>query len=341
MAKRIVSHPHDTLARHFLTSEDLTADLLRNYVDSDLVDFLDLDNLKCEATADVDETLSEYIGDLRFSTTFKNSKRRSEVFVFFEHQSKKDRLIGFRLLRYIVNAYEKMLESCDGGRLEEFPYPVAVVLYHGKTRWADMPRMPDLLAKMPGVDPDVLKFPLFLIDLAAMPEESIHGLPALRALLKALQAASAGTLPERIDSITETLVEAKGDKRARIWMSALLRYASTQLKFRNIKEFYIHSFGKIFGKKEAEAMAMTSADELMLEGLKRGRMEGKAEGKAEGRTEGKAEAIITVLESRFGPLSARVKKAVSSQTNWVVLDSLTALAATCKSLDEFKRGLKK
>ncbi len=30
MAKSAVPHPHDTLARHFLAAEDLTADLLRH-----------------------------------------------------------------------------------------------------------------------------------------------------------------------------------------------------------------------------------------------------------------------------------------------------------------------
>ncbi len=302
-------------------SEDLTAELLRNYVDPEVIDFLDLDRLKCEATGDVGETLSEYVGDLRFSTNFKHSERRSEVFIFLEHQSKKDHLIGFRLLRYIVNAYEKLLEERDGGgRAVAFPYPVAVVLYHGKSRWKDMPRMPDLIQKVPGIDPEVLKFPLFLVDLAAMPEKAIQGGPALRALLTALQAAGTGKLAERVDSITEELAKTKGDRRTSGWMTALVTYIAEQCEFKNVKDFYIRSFGKLFGRKEGENMGLTAADQL--------------------RQEGKVELIIDVLEERFNTVPAAIKKAIESKKDLRTLNSLAKSAATCKSLDEFKRRLK-
>ncbi len=317
-----VAHPHDVLARHFLSSEDVAADLLRRYLDPEVAELLDLDRLRCESTGAVDETLSEYIGDLRYSTTFRHSDRRSEVFIFLEHQSKKDRMIGFRLLRYIINEYGKLLDGQGGsGRIEAFPYPVAVVLYHGKSRWKDFPRMPDLIQKAPGADPDVLKFPLFLIDLAALPDNAIQGLPALRALLEALRAASAGNLGRRIDSITGELAQAKGDRRAGGWMSALLRYAAEHIKFKNAKEFYVRAFGRLFNRKEAENMAMTTAKEFELEGG--------------------AKMIVTVLSTRFGRVPASVKKAIEACSDFDALDSLAALAATCKNIEEFKRGLKR
>lgn len=334
MVKYVVPHPHDTLARHFLTAGDVAANLLRQYIDPEVARLLDLDNLKCESSETVDASLSEYIGDLRFSTTFKHCEIPSEVFIFLEHQSKKDRLIGFRLLRYIVNAYEKKLDARkEGERMGEFPYPLAVVLYHGKNRWKDMPRMQDLIPKVPGMEQDVLKFPLFLIDLAAMPSGTIKGVPPVRALLEALQAAGAGNLPERIDSITETLSAAKNDLRAGGWMSALLHYATAQFRFENAKAFYTRAFGRIFDKRKAEDMATTTAEEFYLEGL--------TEGEAKGKAEGEATAIVTVLEARFGRIPASVKKTVAECSDPAVLHSLTALAATCKSLHEFKRGLDK
>ncbi len=76
-------------------------------------------------------------------------------------------------------------------------------------------------------------------------------------------------------------------------------------------------------------MGITAAEQL------------RREGRREGRVEGKAEAIITVLESRFGSVPASIKKSVAASTNWTELDALTALAATCNTLDEFKRGMKR
>lgn len=314
------SRLHDTFVRHFLVAKDIAAELLQRHVDPTLVELLDLDQLICEATTDVDATLAEYIGDLRFSTCFRGSKRRLEVFIFLEHQSTQDEWIGFRLLCYIVRLFERrraQLGTTKPG--EAFPYPVAVVLHHGKKPWKNLPRVPDLIQKVPGVKQDILDFPIHLIDLAVRPASEIEGSPALRALLHALQAAGAGELPQRIEQITSILAEPKQDRRVGEWMSALVHYAAGQCRFADAKTFFTRSFGKIFGAKEAEAMVLTSAQEL--------------------RREGTAETILVFLEARFHTVPEAVKKAVLAEQKPRKLKSLARLAATCQTLDEFQSNL--
>ena len=99
------AYPHDHLAKHFLANVDLTADFLKNYVAREVVDKLDLGRLRIESPVKVNSELIEGIGDLRFSAGFKGSGRESEVFIFFEHQSSPDRLLVFRILKYIVASY--------------------------------------------------------------------------------------------------------------------------------------------------------------------------------------------------------------------------------------------
>ncbi len=177
MTELELAHPHDLLVRHFLVEPDLTADLLTHYVDPKIVDLLDLDGLRCESPVNIDKNLDELIGDLRFSTTFKQSDKPTDVFVFFEHQSKQDRMIPFRLLEYIVKSYRKHLNAGDG--VKSFPYPIAVVLYHGTRPWSTLPSMADLIDSVPGVDTNILNIPIHLIDLATIPLDKLKGHPAV------------------------------------------------------------------------------------------------------------------------------------------------------------------
>jgi flagellar biosynthesis/type III secretory pathway protein FliH len=84
--------------------------------------------------------------------------------------------------------------------------------------------------------------------------------------------------------------------------------------------------------------------EGLAEGEARGKAEGLAEGEARGevrgKARGKAEALLTVLQARFGKVPQSIVKAVNSYSDLIALESLTVLAATCNSLNEFKEGLK-
>ena len=85
-----LAHPHDHLVRRFLIDTELMADLLIHYpqktADQQAVGLLDLKHLKCRSPVAIDKNLVEGRGDLRFATTFKGSKRQSNVFLLLEHQ---------------------------------------------------------------------------------------------------------------------------------------------------------------------------------------------------------------------------------------------------------------
>ncbi|MDR1289561.1 MAG: Rpn family recombination-promoting nuclease/putative transposase, partial [Planctomycetaceae bacterium] len=59
-----LSHPHDLLARYFLLDTELFGDLLKNYDNTGVVDFIDLNSLDSQSPIMIDENLKEVIGDL-------------------------------------------------------------------------------------------------------------------------------------------------------------------------------------------------------------------------------------------------------------------------------------
>ncbi len=324
------AHPHDLLVRLFLNDRELFADFLGNYLEPEIVELLDLDRLHCESTAIVDGSLDEHIGDLRFSTVFKNSEEPLEVFIFLEHQSSQQPLLPFRMLKNIVDAYGCVVagrENAGGkpGRL--FPYPLAIILYHGKMPWRAPLSMRDLIATVPGLDPVVLDFPIHLVDLSQKPTDEIKGHPALRALLLSLQAASQKCLGRRFETIFALFTALQPGERVREWMRGIWNYVAAQDKPDNGKAIVAKVCGRLFGPQEGEKMAKTLMDEVL------------EEGEARGIFLGKAQAILVILSGRLGPVPKEIREQVMAVQDEALLDDLLLQASICTDFLHFKNWL--
>ncbi len=300
MTQSEIAHPHDLLVRSMLADPELTASLLVNYVESRTIPLLDLKRLRCESPINVDKNLGEIIGDLRFSTVFKRTQRQSNVFVFLAHQSTVDNLISFRVLEEVVKSYREYIDTLNrkgAGHPKSFPYPVVVLLYHGKRPWRVLKRMRDMIDGDPAlVAKDFLDVPIFLIGLSMIPSEQLKGHPALQALLETLQLGSTGKLEAGFDRVTNRLTAVRNDPRAAGWMKALVRYTVELCRIG--QDVIYNAFSKILDEKEARKMAMSTAQELRLEG------------EARGEIKGEKNAIHSVLTARFGKVPKPISDAI-------------------------------
>ena len=64
------------------------------------------------------------------------------------------------------------------------------------------------------------------------------------------------------------------------------------------------------------------------------------EWRLEGKAEGEKEAILRFLDARFGKVPQTINDTVNSYRDLTALQSLSILAGTCKTLDEFADGLR-
>ena len=62
---------------------------------------------------------------------------------------------------------------------------------------------------------------------------------------------------------------------------------------------------------------------------------GVAVGEAKGEAKWKADALLKVLRARFNKVPKETEKRISQMTDPIALDSWTAYAATCQSMNEF------
>lgn len=334
-AKQSLSHPHDLLVRGFLGDRDLAANFFINYLSLEWARAIDYDSMKREPSDSINRDFAELIGDLLYSAKFKGTGQDLRVFMLLEHQSRPDRFMSFRLLKYVCAAYQQYYSANGKKNGMKFPYPLAVVLHHGKTPWKEVTPMRALVDIAPEAPADILKFPVCLVDLARIPNDSLAGHPAVRALLDSLQSASTGRLEGRFENIIAGLSDVRDDSRLDFWSESLSMYMMNQCSPRNGLELIRNAFRRIHTKKEADKMTLTLAEKLRREG----RFEGRAEGRSEGRAEGKIETILAVLESRFNKVPAGLKKKLLSMRDPERIDKAIKLAAVCKDLKELQKDI--
>ncbi len=320
-----LARPHDLLVRRFLIDPELMGDLLRHYpqtaTDQQTVGLLDLKQLECKSPVTVDDQLTEGIGDLRFSTSFKGSSRKSNVFLLFEHQSKIDTDFRLRGLDYIVRTYKEFRETTKGKK--KLPYPVVIVLYHGKVPWKHLPVMDELIDIAPGVKTGLLDYHLILIDLSLLSKEQFKGHPVLQVVLELLQLASEGRLTVEFGRvIADRLKTVKGDPRMGGWLKSFARYAMSVAKIG--VEQVAKAFSKILSEREANDMARTTAEELWIGG----------------ETKAGRNMVLTALRTKFGEVPKEVEKSVLGMSDPVALESLLAQVIQCDTLNEFADLLK-
>ncbi|MDR1533724.1 MAG: Rpn family recombination-promoting nuclease/putative transposase, partial [Planctomycetota bacterium] len=260
-----------------------------------------------------------------------------KVFLLLEHQSRSERHISFRIAEYVIKDFRERLNAkgSPGRGGKNFPFPLAIILHHGKTPWKGPLKMRDLVDGARELAPFLLDLPIFLVDLASIPEEEIKGKPTLRALLAALQAAGKGRLAERFGRILGFLAGSGRDSRLRGDLRTLINYLAVVDRPRLAEADIRRELDKLIGSKEAEEMTTSLAREWLREGEAKGRAEGEAEGEAKGR----AEALILVLRARFGDPPAAVRNKLRKCADPGQLDRWAELAATCPSLGDFRKKL--
>ena len=318
-----LNNPHDSLARRFLPDPELMADLLQRYPknpeDRQKIALLDLTKLVCKDPVTVNDRLVEGRGDLQFSTAFKGSDREANVYVFFEHQSKKDANFRLRGLNYIIRKYNLFWEITKGQ--EKFPYPIVVVLYHGMTPWGHVPEMDDLIEIVQGMQTGLLKYTLILIDISPLMQDEFTGHPVLQVVLEMLQLASRNELAENLDRVMARLKSVSDDPRIYSWLTSFAQYvlATTTLE----KEEVAKTFTQVVSKEEVYNMVMTTAERLFTDG----------------KVENGRSMVLRALREKFKTVPEDVERAVNQKGDPIVLESLLAQVIGSNTLEEFAETL--
>jgi predicted transposase/invertase (TIGR01784 family) len=124
---------HDRLFKHTFGNPEHARGELRALVPAAISEQVDWSTLQLEPTDKVDEVLDESVSDLLYSVQINGES--ALLFLLFEHQSKEQPLMAFRLLRY-----ETSPPFAFSSMISRMPQRRRFVAGNTLPRWPSSPR---------------------------------------------------------------------------------------------------------------------------------------------------------------------------------------------------------
>lgn len=315
---------HDALFKATFSDVQHAASELRHVLPPALAARLDFGTLANEPGSFVDGALKERHTDLLFSVRTV-ADDLVLLYLLFEHQSTVDRLMPFRLLRYMVRIWESHLTAHPEAK--RLPPVVPVVLHHSDSGWTAGTAFTDVL----DVDPDtrqalgahVPSFAFLLDDISHESDDALRA-RAMTALARLClwclrHAREPDELVQQLGRWLHLVREARLAPNGvaaivRIWKYILATNQPPR------PEVLVQRLLAVAGQEEKEEI-VTAADQL----IERGRQEGLREGLRA--------TVQKLLRLRFGALSDDVTMRIA-RADTVQLEQWVERVLTAATLSE-------
>jgi len=162
LEKVMVNNPHDKIIKLVFSDRSEAVEFFQKNMPPDLVEKIDWDTLELEGSKYVDEELKDSESDLLYSVNFKDSKDKCFLYLLFEHQSKPDKWLRFRIIKYKTRIWD---ESFKKYKDQKVLIPIlSMVFYIGATDWNYSPEFSDLICESHIDSKYIPKFKHFLWD---------------------------------------------------------------------------------------------------------------------------------------------------------------------------------
>jgi len=271
-----IHHPHDKLFRAVFSDPIEATSFFEAYLPEALKKYIDWKTLVPKENSFVDEEFKHVESDLWYQVKLKDSENDLFLYILFEHQSKPDKFMRFRLLKYMCRIWDESLKDYpkQDGLIPILP----IVFYQGETNWNYSNEFSDLFLYMiPGAN----FYPAFkhvLIDQSRFQNHDIKGDIKAKIAQLLMRAAFHGNIREIFDllgKLIAKLPETGGINYIRVFIFYLVatQESKTVVEFADLMQKH-HSTD--FG-----GQMVTLAQEWFSEGEARGEKRGEVKGKLE------------------------------------------------------------
>jgi predicted transposase YdaD len=283
----MISTPHDRLFKLTFSQPQHAAELLRSVLPAATVRHIDWNSLRVEPTSFIDEKLRARFSDLLFRVRLAGQP--AYVYLLFEHQSRPERMMCPRLLRYVSDVWAEHLKKHP--RATHVPVVVPVVLHHGENGWTEPVSLRELYdapaTVLDGLRPYIPELTFVLDDLvpqsnAALRARALSAIPSL--VLWALKHVRHGR--DVIPALRKSLHLVRAVLRAPNGMAALLTVLRYIVNVSDSSEKEILEVLEHGMLPDAREALMTIAERL----------------RREGRKENQRDVLLKLLSRRFGSL---------------------------------------
>jgi len=168
-----MAHKHLSLHDHFFRSAMAEPKVIREffqkYLPPEIKKITDWDSIQLEKDSFIDDQLKLQIVDMLYSVNFGD--RKGYFYVIVEQQSTVDKLMAFRLLKYMVAIMERHTNRTGEKQL---PVVVPIVFFSGKYPHKQSTDIFDLFGEQRNLAEQILLKPYRLIDLTQIPDEELR-----------------------------------------------------------------------------------------------------------------------------------------------------------------------
>lgn len=287
--ERLPTTPHDAVFRQMLTQKEVARDFLQIHLPEAFFNICNMETLTLESGSFIEDDLRTSYSDILYS--LQTTHGPGYVYALIEHQSKPDKFMAFRLMRYAVAAMQHHLNAGH----KTLPLVVPVLFYHGMEspwpytlNWHHLFGEPQLAKALYGNE-------FALVDLTVMPDNQIlqHQRVAMLELLQ--KHIRRRDLSELLDQLITLLTQ---DHLTEFQIDVLINY---MLKAGNTTEPGVLVRQLAQSAPQYKEQLMTIAEWLEEKGRAEGMQQGLEKGLEEGRQAKARDIAQKMLTSGLEP----------------------------------------
>ena len=322
---------HDNRYKKLFSNPLLVQELLEAFVHEDFVRKLEFSKMIRLDKTFVGRRFRRKEADLIYRIPING--KQVYVYLLLEFQSTVDRFLSLRMLRYICEFYEFLLEQ--PGKLHTLPPVFPLLVYNGDRNW-NAPDNIRTLIRPQLADKYLPSFRYYKIIEKDIPDSTLRDIHNAVSAVFYLEKSSSRDLGKRIKELSKIVSEVNHPiiKLLRSWINDYIK------DFPDIDKNDAILL-ETLPIKERDSMFETALKgyvELQKqEAIKAGKAEGLAEGKAEGKAEGilwdKQQTLIRLLDHKFG-ISAQDRSLIESCRDPELLDSCLDVILDAATLAE-------
>lgn len=268
--------PHDKYFKSVMSDLKVAREFFEQNLPSNIKSIINFATIRLQKESFIDDKLKLQIADLLYSAEF--SAKNGYLYVLVEHQSTSDKLMAFRVLKYMVAIMEHHVKQT---KTDKLPIVYPMIFYTGNKNYSYSTDLFDLFGSNKELAKDILWQPYQLINLYKIPDEQLkrflrYGIVA-RTMKHIYEKDFLPTLRELIEDLKA--VEGLGD------MDYIYRLLSYIIEAGELNRQDFIETVKIGLTQIKEENVMTLAEQFRQEGKQQGLQQGKLEGLQEGKLE--------------------------------------------------------
>lgn len=295
MSKNNTPFPHDRLFKSIMSNPKAIREFFEQNLPTNIRQIVNFDTISPQKETFIDNNLRLQLVDLLYSAEFNGKK--GYLYLLVEHQATCDKLMPFRIIKYMVAIMDGHLKKTKKNIL---PIIYPLVIYSGWRNYNCSTDIFDLFGSNKELAKDILWHPFRLIDLSKIPDETLqnsiwYGVAAY--LMKHIFEKDATIFFINIVELLKPI-----DKAGDIdYIYKIISYITEVTKID--REVFVETVKTGLTTSTGEKV-MTLAEQFRQEGRQEGELrgieKGKQEGLHKGLYEGEQKALKTVAMNLFG-----------------------------------------